>query len=125
MFSTAPAGSYPLVPTRVAEVKSGDQEGDGRPGYPEEEQATQTHELSGTTVSRCGHLRSAPVVVNVGLRTEWEPPTRLAWAPPTWLTASAATNVTDRLLSSSRFRTLRRVLFCVNVCVVERFLMVP
>ena len=28
-----------------------------------------------TTVLRNGHLRSAPVVVDVGLRTEWEPPT--------------------------------------------------
>ena len=27
------------------------------------------------TVLRYGHLRSAPVVVDVGLRTEWEPPT--------------------------------------------------
>ena len=26
-------------------------------------------------VSRYGHLRSAPVVVDVGVRTEWEPPT--------------------------------------------------
>ena len=28
-----------------------------------------------TMVLRCGHLRSAPVVVDVSLRTEWEPPT--------------------------------------------------
>ena len=50
-----------------------------------------------TTVSRYGHLRSAPVVVDVGVRTEWEPPTlraalwlstRPTWAPPRWLTAS-------------------------------------
>ena len=27
------------------------------------------------TVLRYGHLRSAPVVVDVGVRTEWEPPT--------------------------------------------------
>ena len=26
-------------------------------------------------VLRYGHLRSAPVVVDVGVRTEWEPPT--------------------------------------------------
>ena len=48
-------------------------------------------------VSRYGHLRSAPVVVDGGIRTEWEPPTlraalwlstRPTWAPPRGLTAS-------------------------------------
>ena len=42
-------------------------------------------------VLRYGHLRSAPVVVDVGIRTGWEPPTlraalsvstRPTWAPP-------------------------------------------
>ena len=42
-------------------------------------------------VLRYGHLRSALVVVDVGVRTEWETPTlraslststRPAWAPP-------------------------------------------
>ena len=51
------------------------------------------------TVSRYGHLRSAPVVVDVGVRTEWEPPTLRAapWvstrpsrAPPSWPLASPA-----------------------------------
>ena len=67
---------------------------------PEEEQATQKHEWSGTTVSRYGHLRSAPVVVDASLRTEWELPTlraflsvstRPTWAPPRWHPASPAT----------------------------------
>ena len=49
------------------------------------------------TVLRNDHLRSAPVVVDVGVRTEWEPPTlraalwfstRPAWAPPRWLLGS-------------------------------------
>ena len=48
-------------------------------------------------VLRYGHLRSAPVVVDVGVRTGWEPPTlraalsvstRPTWAPPRWLPAS-------------------------------------
>ena len=52
------------------------------------------------TVSRCGHLRSAPVVVDACSRTEWEPPTlcaslststRPAQAPPSWPAASPAT----------------------------------
>ena len=51
-------------------------------------------------VLRYGHLWSAPVVVDVGVRTEWEPPTlraalwlstRPTWAPPRWLTASPTT----------------------------------
>ena len=51
-------------------------------------------------VLRYGHLRSAPVVVDACLRTEWEPPTlraalsistRPTWAPPRLLTASSAT----------------------------------
>ena len=51
-------------------------------------------------VSRYGHLRSAPVVVDVGVRTEWEPPTLRAalcclhvpsLAPPRWLPASPLT----------------------------------
>ena len=46
-----------------------------------------------TTVLRCGRLRSAPLVVDAGLRTEWEPltlhaalccSTRPAWATPRW-----------------------------------------
>ena len=50
-------------------------------------------------VLRYGHLRSAPVVVGVGLCKEWEPPTLLAalwvstrptWAPPSWPLASPA-----------------------------------
>ena len=53
-----------------------------------------------TTVSRYGHLRSAPVVVDVGVRTEREPPTlraalwlstRPSGAPPRWLPASPTT----------------------------------
>ena len=50
-----------------------------------------------TKVLRYGHLRSAPVVVDDGVRTEREPPTlraalwlstRPTWAPPRGLTAS-------------------------------------
>ena len=53
-----------------------------------------------TMVLSCGHLRSAPVVVGVGLHTGWRPPalraslsdsTRPAWAPLRWLLASPAT----------------------------------
>ena len=52
------------------------------------------------TVLRYGHLRSAPVVVDVGVRTGWEPPTLLAAlsistrpsrAPLSWRSASSAT----------------------------------
>ena len=52
------------------------------------------------TVLRCGHLRSAPVVVDVGVRTGWEPPTlraalsvstRPTWAPSRWRPASPTT----------------------------------
>ena len=52
------------------------------------------------TVLRYSHLRSAPVVVDACLRTEWEPPTlraalsdstRSTSAPPRWFTASPAT----------------------------------
>ena len=79
------------------------------------------------TVSRHGHLRSAPVVVDAGSRTEWEPPTlraalsdptRPAWASPSWFTASPSTNVTDSLLSSLQSRTLRRVL-SNNTCSLQ------
>ena len=74
-------------------------------------------------VLRYGHLRSAPVVVDVSFRTEWEPPTlraalsvstRLTRAPPRWLLASPTTKMTDDLLSSWQCRTLRRVLCCVK-----------
>ena len=52
------------------------------------------------TVLRYGHLRSAPVVVDAGIRKEREPPTLLAalwvstrpaWAPPRWPLASPTT----------------------------------
>ena len=64
-------------------------------------------------VLRYGHLRSAPVVVDTCVRTEWEPPTlraalsvstRLTWAPLDG--ASPTTKVTDDLLSSWQCRTL-------------------
>ena len=47
-------------------------------------------------VLRYDHLRSAPVVVDVGVRTEWEPPTLRAAsprasAPPRWHAASPTT----------------------------------
>ena len=51
------------------------------------------------TVSRYGHLRSAPVVVDACGCTVWEPPTlraalwlftRPTWAPPSWPLASPA-----------------------------------
>ena len=54
------------------------------------------------TVYRYGHLRSAPVVVGLVIRKEWEPPTLLAalWfstrpsrAPPRWLCASPTSTV--------------------------------
>ena len=66
-------------------------------------------------VFRYGHLRSAPVVVDTSVRTEWEPPTlraalsdstRLTCAPPRWLLASPTTKVTDDLLSSWQCRTM-------------------
>ena len=55
--------------------KSGDQEDDGRPGYPRRGAGDPERRAEWTTVLRDGHLRSAPVVVGGDLRTEWEPPT--------------------------------------------------
>ena len=72
-------------------------------------------------VLRYGHLRSAPVVVDVGLRTEWNHPTpRIlvglhapVLAPPRWLTASPMTrNCVFRVLAPT---TSRRVLRCGRV----------
>ena len=50
-------------------------------------------------VLRYGHLRSAPVVVDVGVRTEWEPPTLRA-------ALSVSTRPSGRLLDG--FVPLRR-----------------
>ena len=56
--------------------KSDDQEDGGRLGYPKRSRRPRERERAEwTMVSRYGHFRSAPVVVDVGLRTEWEPPT--------------------------------------------------
>ena len=61
-----------------------------------------------TTVFRYGHLRSAPVVVDVGLRAEWSHPAPCilvalhapVLAPPRWLTASPTTrNCVCRVLA--------------------------
>ena len=54
--------------------KSGDQEHDGRPGYPRGASDPERR-AEWTTVLRHGHLRSAPVVVDACSRTEWETPT--------------------------------------------------
>ena len=75
-------------------------------------------------VSRYGHLRSAPVVVDVGVPTEWEPPTlraalwlstRPAWAPPRWLLASPATYGTRQVQKIARDAEMRR-----RVCEAKR-----
>ena len=64
------------------------------------------------TVSRYGHLQSAPVVVDVGVRTEREPPTLRAplWdstrlAPPRWLPDSPATR--KRVCTAADYVRLR------------------
>ena len=66
-------------------------------------------------VLRYGHLRSAPVVVDVGVRKEWEPPTLLAalsvstrptWAPPSWPPASPR-----RALAQKHVGTAKRMRF--------------
>ena len=51
------------------------------------------------TVSRYGHLRSAPVVVDVGLRTEWEPPTLRA---ALWVSTRQSWRLHDGLLPLQR-----------------------
>ena len=73
------------------------------------------------TVSRYGHLRSAPVVVDGCLRTEWEPPTLRAalwlstrFGASSMASSSPTTKVTDSLLSSWPSRTLRRALCCAK-----------
>ena len=75
-------------------------------------------------VLRYGHLRSARVVVDVGVRTGWEPPTlraalsvstRPTWAPPRWLPASPTTRTrvcaaTDQVwLRARRSKTSREM----------------
>ena len=73
---------------------------------PEEEQATQSDELYGKTVSRYGHLRSAPVVALVYARSGTTP-RRASLLDSTRFGASSmayrlsAKKVTDSLLSSS------------------------
>ena len=63
------------VQSGSADLRSSEsgQEDDG--GYPATKGTDPETELSGTTVSRYGHLRSAPVVGDAGFRTEWEPHT--------------------------------------------------
>ena len=87
---SAAAGGHRRVATRETTGDLATRRGAGDPG-------TRAEWMK---VSRYGHLRSAPVVVNVGVRTEWEPPTLRAalcclhvpsLAPPRWLPASPLT----------------------------------
>ena len=64
------------------------------------------------TVSRYGHLRSAPVVVDVGLRTEWEPPTLRA---ALWVSTRQSWRLLDDLLLLQR-RALASVLQRSTCC---------
>ena len=92
----SPRGTAPNRKSRPAAQRLAATE-EWRPGrrratwLPEEEQVTQRPRAEWMKVLRYGHLRSAPVVVDDGVRTEWEPPTLRA-------ATSVSTRPSGRLL---------------------------